>query len=200
MRTLDPQKNLAQRRKILEKSCTLFALKGFAETTMSAIGRACKLTKPALYHYFKSKEEILSGLFEDTWLSTQEQISKLPKVTNLKELLMVAGRTYLEHMEEPRNIELCKITLKESAQHALVRQQSLSFVRPKMEKHILSVFGPYVRKGTPEKEIRLFACQFFGSLFYYAFVDKIMGEGQRLPASRERYLESLVEIFSKQAA
>jgi AcrR family transcriptional regulator len=199
MRTLDPQKHEQQRCKIIDRARSLFARMGFSETSMSAIGRACRLTKPALYHYFKSKEAILSGIFEENWRLAEAQISQLPRAATLKDLLRVCGQAYLSHMDDPRNLELCKITLKEGAHSALIKKQSISVVQPRMESQIVAVFRPYFKKGASTSEIRLFACQFFGSLFYYTFIDKMMGEGEKLPASRDRYLTSLVEVFSHAA-
>lgn len=197
MRTLDPQKNLAQRTKILEKSRTLFARQGFAETSMTQIGLACRLTKPALYHYFKSKGDILSGLLEYTWAQTEEQIAKLPKARTLEELLLVTGKAYLDHMEDPRNVELCQISMKECTHNAQVQDQSLSMMKPRMDKKIMDLFGPYFKKGTTRQEIRIFTCQYFGALFYYVFLDKMMGKKLELPAGQEHYLKSLAETFSK---
>jgi AcrR family transcriptional regulator len=199
MRTLDPKKHENQRHKIIERSRSLFAKHGFAETSMSAIGRACHLTKPALYHYFKSKEAILSGIFEASWKAAEAQINKLPKASNLSELLLVTGAVYLEYMDDPRNLELCKISLKEGDHNSVVHAKSISFVQPRMDRHILGLFAPYFKKGASQGSIRVFACQFFGALFYYTFVDKMMGETKRLPASREHYLQSLVQIFSHAA-
>src|SRR5689334_11776774 len=111
MRTVDPKKNLAQRRRFLDQARRLFASKGFTETSMAEVAKACKVTKPALYHYFKNKEAMLSGLFEETWSETERQIAALPKAKNLQELLIITGRLYLGHWEEAKNLELCKITI-----------------------------------------------------------------------------------------
>jgi AcrR family transcriptional regulator len=37
----------------------LFSAKGYQETSMDDIARASRLTKGGIYHYFRSKEEIL---------------------------------------------------------------------------------------------------------------------------------------------
>ncbi|MBY7142638.1 TetR/AcrR family transcriptional regulator [Virgibacillus sp. NKC19-3] len=45
--------------KILEAAVELFFTKGYEQTTMQNIMHATKLSKGALYHHFKSKQEIL---------------------------------------------------------------------------------------------------------------------------------------------
>jgi AcrR family transcriptional regulator len=47
---------------ILERSAELFAARGFAATSMGDIADALGSSRPALYHYFSSKDEILDHL------------------------------------------------------------------------------------------------------------------------------------------
>ena len=60
------QDTLAQ---ILAVSHELFGRQGFERTSIQQIADACALSKGALYHYFRSKEEVLDEicrrLFED---------------------------------------------------------------------------------------------------------------------------------------
>jgi AcrR family transcriptional regulator len=50
---------LERRRFVVDRAAQLFELKGFDATPMQDIADAVGLTKPALYHYFRSKQEIL---------------------------------------------------------------------------------------------------------------------------------------------
>jgi AcrR family transcriptional regulator len=47
---------------IVEAATELFAQRGFAGTSLQDIADATGLTRPALYHYFSSKEDLLSRL------------------------------------------------------------------------------------------------------------------------------------------
>jgi len=53
------KKSLITKNKILEVATKLFAEKGFNETTMQDILLQCNLSKGAIYHHFKNKQEIL---------------------------------------------------------------------------------------------------------------------------------------------
>lgn len=50
-----------RRTRIIETSTELFLEKGFAGTSMSAIAKACGITKASLYHHFEGKDELFSA-------------------------------------------------------------------------------------------------------------------------------------------
>lgn len=51
------------RNKILMAALELFAGKGYAATSTDSIAKKAKVSKGLIYHYFKSKQDILSGIF-----------------------------------------------------------------------------------------------------------------------------------------
>jgi len=53
-----------KRRAILDRSATLFAEHGFANTTVSMIATSCGASKGRLYHYYDSKEAVLFDLLD----------------------------------------------------------------------------------------------------------------------------------------
>ena len=53
-----------QRESMLERAAELFALHGYASTSMNQVAEACGLSKPALYHYFRDKEALLVAIAE----------------------------------------------------------------------------------------------------------------------------------------
>jgi len=54
-----PHKRAAKTLKIAKAAAKLFNRKGYLETNMDDIGVAAKMSKGGIYHYFKSKDEIL---------------------------------------------------------------------------------------------------------------------------------------------
>lgn len=56
------KKSLATKMKVLEIASLLFTQKGFESTTMQDIINSSGVSKGAIYHHFKSKEEILEAL------------------------------------------------------------------------------------------------------------------------------------------
>jgi len=55
----------AVRTRILETAASIFSTKGFSASSLQDIADALNLTRPAIYYYFGSKEEILHALVED---------------------------------------------------------------------------------------------------------------------------------------
>ncbi|AIT81873.1 TetR family transcriptional regulator (plasmid) [Novosphingobium pentaromativorans US6-1] len=51
-----------RREAILDRAAELFAKSGFPSATVSDIARACNASKSLLYHYYRSKEEVLFGV------------------------------------------------------------------------------------------------------------------------------------------
>jgi len=50
---------------ILDRSAALFASRGYAATSIGDIASACECSKSRLYHYFESKEAILSSMLTE---------------------------------------------------------------------------------------------------------------------------------------
>src|SRR5690606_6088010 len=52
------------REKIIMAAFQLFAEKGYASSSVSQIAKEAGISKGLIYHYFKSKEEVLKGIFD----------------------------------------------------------------------------------------------------------------------------------------
>ena len=56
------EKSLLSKGKIIDAAMKLFLEKGYENTTMQDIVEASGMSKGAIYHYFKSKQEIVAYL------------------------------------------------------------------------------------------------------------------------------------------
>lgn len=88
------EKTLLSKRKILAAAGEVFAQKGYDAATMQDITEKCGLSKGAIYHHFKSKEEIMLALGEQLFLesnpfSAVENRSDLNGLQKIRELLRV---------------------------------------------------------------------------------------------------------------
>ena len=68
---------------LLEQATRLFAERGFAGTTLQDIADAMGLSRPSLYHYVKSKDELLARLVEDITTDAARQAKALARRTDL---------------------------------------------------------------------------------------------------------------------
>ncbi|MGQ9618346.1 MAG: TetR/AcrR family transcriptional regulator [Candidatus Aminicenantia bacterium] len=70
------------REKIIEIARAVFSKIGFRKTTMLDISKALYRAKSTLYHYFKSKEEILKAVVEKEALILKEKLEEALKSTD----------------------------------------------------------------------------------------------------------------------
>jgi len=61
-----------QRRSVLIAAAELFAKKGYAGTSLADVANVLELSRPALYYYFDTKEEILTSMVQEVTLSIME--------------------------------------------------------------------------------------------------------------------------------
>ena len=89
---------------ILKTAERLFASKGFKGTSLNDIAEEVGLRKATIYHYFKSKEEILFKIMNDEMdraFSNLEKIkiSEIPKQDKFREILKFYIKYYVGHQE-----------------------------------------------------------------------------------------------------
>lgn len=79
------------RKKILEVSFRLFSEKGYDHTTLQDIVTALGMSKGAVYHHFKSKEDILDHLYDQYYVDSHMfdimEDASLSGLEKLRELL-----------------------------------------------------------------------------------------------------------------
>jgi len=104
-----------RRRQILDEAARLFDRRGYHTTSMEDIAEAVGIRKPTLYHYFRSKVEILDTVYQETigeLIARQEQratISMTPEQRVLETMADVLEtidarhghvRVFFEHHRE----------------------------------------------------------------------------------------------------
>ncbi|SMO51842.1 TetR/AcrR family transcriptional regulator [Fodinibius sediminis] len=78
-RTPEQNKKIREQtqQKIVDAGFTLFAREGYASTSIAAIARKAGVSKGLIYHYFDSKEAILSTIF-DQMIDLGDEILDFP--------------------------------------------------------------------------------------------------------------------------
>src|SRR6266545_3786582 len=71
-----PRRDLMESQ-IMEEATRLFADRGFAGTSLQDIADATGLTRPALYHYFGSKEDLLSRLVSELTEGPADELGEI---------------------------------------------------------------------------------------------------------------------------
>ncbi len=62
-KTANEQLKQKTRQSIVEAAFTLFAERGYAQTSMTLVAQRAGISKGLIYHYFQSKQELLLGIF-----------------------------------------------------------------------------------------------------------------------------------------
>lgn len=88
------EKSMLSKEKILNAAGEVFAQKGFDVATMQDIMEKCGLSKGAIYHHFKSKEEIMQALgdrmfFENNPFEEVRKRTDLNGLQKIRELLKI---------------------------------------------------------------------------------------------------------------
>jgi AcrR family transcriptional regulator len=92
-----------KRDEVVREAAALFDQRGYHATSMEEIADAVGLRKPTLYHYFRSKDEILHGIHEefiDLLIARQERRARTAMPP--PQLLLEAMGDILELMETHR--------------------------------------------------------------------------------------------------
>lgn len=97
----------------------LFSEKGYASTSLQDIADAMGLSRPALYHYVDSKEDILARLVEEfTESKVHEHAAILSDATldpleKLRQVVTSTVSTVAEHPDRFRLLDRCESDLPE---------------------------------------------------------------------------------------
>lgn len=66
-----------KREEILSAALGIFLTRGFEGTTLEAVAESIGYTKPALYYYFRSKEELFTSLILSTLTDAKDRVAEI---------------------------------------------------------------------------------------------------------------------------
>lgn len=98
----------AMRSALIGAARTLFAQKGYAETSTPEIVKTAGVTRGALYHHFKDKEAIFHAVVTEEFVAVADEInaSIKPTPTSAIDALKLGSRGYLRAMQEPGRVRI----------------------------------------------------------------------------------------------
>lgn len=197
-RIIDETAHARTRDRILDAARALFADKGYHAASMNDVALASQLNKASLYHYFESKQALLEAMHQQLVAEAEATIERFPRMADLPQALREAGRQYLAHFNDPRHHQMMQIAFKLGQHDGEGEQAQAVFRDERMDEKLLGIFGPYLPAAS-KAQARLFAQQYFGSLFFLVFAAQQLCPAASVPAP-EIYLEQLVQTFAAGAA
>ena len=155
-RAPDPEE---RRKQILAAAVEVFADKGFHKTRVSDLARAAGVAHGLIYHYFESKDDLLTSIFDGNWslftkvledLVDQPELSAGDKLSRVVDLLLealeVAPKTIQVVIQEvsrsdrfaaPHNVQAFRRTFS-AVERILERGQRDGEVRPDGDPRLMS--------------------------------------------------------------
>ena len=102
MPKLKPQEVEQRRREIIDAARRCFLKNGFHQTTTDEICREASITPGGLYHYFGSKEDIISAVIEDAALATVENLkSRTEGSDDMRSAVQALASQFFEWIRDP---------------------------------------------------------------------------------------------------
>jgi AcrR family transcriptional regulator len=188
------QKHADQKACLLAHVRRLFAVQGVKETSMSQAAKACKVTKATLYHYFRSKEDILKEIL-DCRSRDIEKVSQTLKTGTLEECLSQIARNHLDQMGNPENLECMKIMLSETMKNNEMRKFYMDFLHQNIGMGAQAL-TPFAHGKKNEKELRLLFFQFMATLVHYVWNVKMVGDPSGFIGDEETFVKQLVKTYT----
>jgi AcrR family transcriptional regulator len=103
MSKLKPQEVEQRRREIIEAARVCFLRNGFHQTTTDEICREAAITPGGLYHYFGSKEEIISAVIEDAAHTTVQDLRSTAEASgDVRTAVQALASLFFQWIRDPQ--------------------------------------------------------------------------------------------------
>jgi len=100
---LKPQEVEQRRREIIEAARVCFLRNGFHQTTTDEICREAAITPGGLYHYFGSKEEIISAVIEDVAHTTVRDLRSTAEASgDVRTAVQALAALFFQWIRDPQ--------------------------------------------------------------------------------------------------
>jgi AcrR family transcriptional regulator len=135
---------------IIEEATRLFADRGFAGTSLQDIAEASGLTRPALYHYFGSKDDLLFRLVSELAEGPAEQLEQIlvrTETSASERLRQMAFAVAFQQASHPARFRLMV-----RSENELPEKLSTAYAQAR--RRVLHAFSSVIREGVSTGELR----------------------------------------------
>jgi TetR/AcrR family fatty acid metabolism transcriptional regulator len=158
-----------KRRLILDAAIRVFARQGFHSTRVSDIADEAGVAYGLVYHYFKSKDEVLNELFSERWSLLLAAIEEADREeTSAREKLAAVASFIVEsYRHDP---EMMKVIVVE------VTRAANSFGRTHLReiRRAYEMIAKIVADGQDSREFRADVDPFFASMWFYGAIEQLL--------------------------
>ena len=185
-----------RRRQILDAAIRVFAEQGYNGCRVSDIADEAGVAYGLVYHYFKSKDQVMNELFLERWsllLAATEEVDARTDMTPREKLAAVAGFIIDSYQHDP---DLMKVIIVE------VTRAANSFGRTHMPEinRAYEMIAKIVSDGQKNGAFRTDVDPTFASMWFYGAIEQLLSGWvfELIPAGDEdftRAKEMVVETI-----
>lgn len=186
----------ALNRRILESAAELFAVQGFAATTMEQVASVCGAGKDTIYRRYSSKSALFKALMEGLQGEVLSELDELMAIdSSASKRLKRFARALLSINLRPQMIALNRVALGEAVAFGGVQPT------PTVESPIMMRFAALVKQAQAEGFLKEENAFFVAEQLLYAtsikpLISAMLGEDRFVdPAEIERYFNRAWKLF-----
>jgi AcrR family transcriptional regulator len=195
-----PGESTHRRDEILDTALRLFARDGFAATGIRAIAGEVGIREATIYHYFRSKEEILEAIMDRSATRQAEGVHEAIHDLGLDETLYFLGTGFLAAMAERSSRDVVHVMMLEASHSPGLAERYLRDFHDHWIDLVEAVIAKHTGSGG-EVSPRTAARAFSGALVAFVLHDEALAEvagrplRDNLHPDRDQYLTELVTMI-----
>ena len=169
-----------KRRQLLDAAVRVFARKGFHASRVGDIAEEAGVAHGLLYHYFKSKDQVLEAVFHENWSVLLARIASVeeteePAADQLRHIATIVLRTWL-HLPD-----VVRVVIREFGRSPELEERLGELTQP------INAIQRVIERGIERGEFRSDIDPRFAAAVVYGSIDELLTAWVlgRLPAEEE---------------
>jgi AcrR family transcriptional regulator len=169
-----------KRRQLLDAAVRVFARKGFHASRVGDIAEEAGVAHGLLYHYFKSKDEVLEAVFHENWSMLLARITNVeetdePAADQLRHIAAIVLRTWL-HLPD-----VVRVVIREFGRSPELAERIGELAQP------IEAIQRVIARGIERGEFRKGVDPVFAAAVVYGSIDELLTGWVlgRLPSGEE---------------
>jgi TetR/AcrR family fatty acid metabolism transcriptional regulator len=182
-----------KRRQLLDAAVRVFARKGFHASRVGDIAEEAGVAHGLLYHYFKSKDQVLEAVFHENWSILIARIESVeetdePAADQIRHIAAIVLRTWL-HLPD-----VVRVVIQEFGRSPELAERVGELTLP------IDALQRVISRGIERGEVRQDVDPAFAATVVYGSIDELLTAWVlgRLPSDEEavgRAEQTLVEVI-----
>lgn len=189
----------ARKDNIIDSALHVFAEKGYADATMTDIAKKAGVSTPALYEYFKTKEDLLFAIpekFTAEPIKIAEYVAPYLRGAEAKIRALVQGYLTI-YDENPLYASLVMLELKTNRR--FLKTKAYGMVK-KVAGGLLDVIKEGVKDGTFKEDTDAFLIRsmLLGTIEHLCIRKLLLGEPKNLPQYADPIVDTILHSIKRQ--